>query len=84
MISAATLCIHLLVGVIAVLNLTRKRARKKNFMRCEVLPVAQNVSYSTHCVRNAVVAGGAQERDYELIEALPYQPYANVQPPSST
>ena len=53
-------------------------------MICETIPVAQNMSYSTHSVRKAMVAQGAQERDYEIIEALPYQPYANVQPPSVT
>ena len=49
------------------------------------IPVAENVSYSTHCLREEVVAHETEEGDYELIEALPYQlPYANVQQPSST
>lgn len=53
-------------------------------MTYEKIPVAQNMSYSSHCVRNAVVAQSTEEGDYELIEALPYQPYENVQPPPST
>ena len=53
-------------------------------MTSETIPVTQNMSYSSHGVRKAVVARGAQEGDYELIEALPYQPYANIQPPYST
>ena len=54
-------------------------------MTCETIPVAQNMSYSTHSVRKAMVAhAAAQEGDYELIEVLPYQPYANIQPRSMT
>ena len=52
-------------------------------MTCEKIPVAQNMSYSTHSVRNKMFADGTEEGDYELIETLPYEPYANVQPPSS-
>ena len=84
MISAAMLYVLLFIGVNVVFKLIRKRARKKNSMTFDVLPVARNVSYSSHCVRNAVVAHGAQEGDYELIDSLPYQPYANVQPTTST
>ena len=62
-------------------NLTRKRARKRNSITCETIPVAQNMSYSAHSVRRANVANGTEEGDYELIEALPHQLYANVRPP---
>ena len=84
MISAATLYVLLFIGVHVAFNLIRKKARNRTSTTCETIRVAQNMSYSSHSVRNAVVAYGAQEGDYELIEALPYQPYANVQPPSST
>ena len=54
-------------------------------MTCERIPVAQNMSYSSHSVRKAMDTNSAtQEGEYELIEARPYQPYENVQPPSST
>ena len=71
-------------GVNVVFNLIRKRGQKRNSTTSETIPVAQNVSYATHTVRNAIDVRTAKEGDYELIDVLPSQPYANVQPPSST
>ena len=67
-----------------MLNLISNGVRVRNSMTYEKIPVAQNMSYSSHCARNAAVEHSAEEGDYELIEGLPYQPYENVQPPSST